>query len=155
MIREFKKDIDEDKVVNIFLKASFIAHDFISADFWRNRIEFVKSKYYTYIDNFIAALFVSPDHQGKGIGSQLIDHVKKELMGDELSLAVFEKNLNAILFYKKLGFSVTSSKLYENTGELAREKHPSIQDRTPICSPFLRTAKELWSKMVIKFSKKE
>eukprot|EP01132_Coremiostelium_polycephalum_P008594 gene8594-10576_t len=112
MIREFIKETDEDTVIDIWLKASYIAHDFVEAEFWRNFAPTVRNVLlpssttyvYTTVDNniigfisinvknnFLHALFVSPDHQGKGIGRQLIDHVKKDFNGS-MSVDVYEKN---------------------------------------------------------------
>eukprot|EP01132_Coremiostelium_polycephalum_P005635 gene5635-7013_t len=143
MIREYIKEKDEDTVIDIWLSASIKAHNFISAEYWSSKVDDMRniyipsSKTYVYTgttpsttdnttigfisiveDSYIAAVFVSPDHQGKGIGGQLIDHVKKEFKGVELRLGVYEKNVNSVSFYKKQGFTVLSSKPDENTGEI-------------------------------------
>ena len=50
----------------------------------------------------MAAIFIKPKYQGKGIGSKLMD--KAKLLRKEIKLAVYAENLNSIFFYKKHGF---------------------------------------------------
>ncbi|WP_027087461.1 acetyltransferase [Cohnella panacarvi] len=52
----------------------------------------------------IEALFVDPDHHGKGIGSRFIQHAAI-LKGDILQVDVNEQNEGACAFYKRLGFA--------------------------------------------------
>ena len=53
----------------------------------------------------IEALFVSPHHQKKGIGSSLMKHVLSSLPGSsKVTLEVLSHNQNAINFYKSFGF---------------------------------------------------
>ena len=47
---------------------------------------------------------VSNEFQNTGIGSQLLREIKKECGSIPLKLEVSSKNLNAIAFYKKMGF---------------------------------------------------
>ena len=90
MIRDLKqKDID--KVMEIWFESTIKAHDFIPEKYWQDNYNVVKdiyipqSKTYVYEegeeikgfisilnDDFIGALFVSLNEQGKGIGSKLI-----------------------------------------------------------------------------------
>lgn len=54
------------------------------------------------IGNEIGGLFVSPNNQSKGIGSKLVDFIKKE--HTNLEVEVFEKNIIGRSFYDKYGF---------------------------------------------------
>ncbi len=55
----------------------------------------------------IGLIAVSPNHQGKGIGKQLIDKVENELFKkniNELRIPTQEENIQACFFYEKLGY---------------------------------------------------
>ena len=106
MIRDLKqKDID--KVMEIWLESTIKAHDFIPEKYWQDNYNAVKdiyipqSKTYVYEegeeikgfisilnDDFIGALFVSLNEQGKGIGSKLIEYANAKF--DNLKLAVYK-----------------------------------------------------------------
>lgn len=49
------------------------------------------------------------------IGKALLNHVKAK--NEHLSLNVYQKNLNAILFYQREGFCVQYEDVDKNTGE--------------------------------------
>ncbi len=51
----------------------------------------------------IEALFIDPDHHGKGIGTRLIRHAES-LKGEKLQVDVNEQNEGACAFYQRLGF---------------------------------------------------
>ena len=85
MIRTFKLS-DMNDVLDIWLKASIEAHGFVGREFWENKVEDMQKIYiptsdtYVFIEEDIikgffslhggtlAAMFVSPVFQGKGIG---------------------------------------------------------------------------------------
>ncbi|EGQ7940760.1 N-acetyltransferase [Vibrio vulnificus] len=131
MIRKYNEN-DMDSVLEIWLKASVRAHDFISAEFWESQVENMRSIYIpaseTYVyeaeskvvgfcalyENSLAAIFVSPELQGKGIGKQLLSHAKTQRA--ELSLSVYKENQASYLFYLSQGFKVVSEQLDEHTG---------------------------------------
>ena len=92
MIRKLN-EADIDKVMDIWMKSTIKAHDFISKEYWQNNYNTVKEVYipmsetFVYKDaqgikgfisvinnEFIGALFVDIDFQGNGIGKQLIDY---------------------------------------------------------------------------------
>lgn len=133
MIRKFKEE-DTTKVMTIWTKGNFKAHDFIEKDYWLlnfNRVKdeyLKKSKTYVYVeadeikgfislleDGYIGALFVSLDAQRQGIGRKLINYVKDKY--DKLTLQVYEKNIDATLFYVSLGFTNVKIQIDEATGE--------------------------------------
>ena len=53
------------------------------------------------------------NHQGQGIGKNLIDYAKN--LYDNLSLAVYKENEKALEFYKKMGFKIISENINEDT----------------------------------------
>ena len=56
------------------------------------------------LDNEIVGLFVLPNNHSKGIGTRLVDFIKKE--HSDLEVEVFEKNLIGRGFYDKYGFKI-------------------------------------------------
>ncbi len=123
---------ETDAIINIWVEASVIAHDFMDANYWQGKKEDMQHIYlpsattYIYetsgkilgfismINNYIAALFVSSEVKGKGIGKQLINFVKQQY--ETLELAVFKENKRSVEFYKKQGFQVILEGIEENTG---------------------------------------
>ena len=59
----------------------------------------------------VRRLFVEPTLQGKFIGTDLLEYGIAEK--DVNSLWVLEKNIKAIVFYKRHGFDTTNEKKYE------------------------------------------
>ena len=55
-----------------------------------------------YREGWIDHLYVLPEHQGKGIGSALLDQAKS--INSRLELWTFQKNARAIAFYRKHAF---------------------------------------------------
>ena len=115
MIRYFQQQ-DEDSVIRIWLEASAIAHSFIPRSYWENKVPDMRNEYLpqsqtlvnedehtneitgfiSLIGNYIAALFVSPDRQGQGIGHSLMTRIK--LQHPELELNVYAENTQALTF---------------------------------------------------------
>lgn len=127
------KPQDIAKLVELWYDASVIAHDFIEKNYWEERkkemteIYIPNSETYVYeqagqiigfvslLENYIAAIFVAPAQQGKGVGKTLMQFVKQQ--HKTLTLGVYTKNINSIAFYKKQGFVVVEEKIDEPTGE--------------------------------------
>lgn len=120
MIREFN-DADLNKVMSIWLDSNLDAHFFIDADYWKKNFDIVKamipqSEVYVSEDNgiingfigiiedYIAGIFVKKSDRSRGIGTALLDLIKKDRQ--QLSLAVYENNKSAIEFYKNAGFKI-------------------------------------------------
>ena len=133
MIRKFKEE-DTVKVMTIWTKGNFEAHSFIDKDYWLLNFNKVKDEYlkkaetYVYVDdneikgfislpnkNYIGALFVRKEYRRNGIGRKLINFVKDKY--DKLELQVYEKNINAMLFYASLGFVNKKIQIDEETNE--------------------------------------
>jgi putative acetyltransferase len=113
MIRQFQQP-DIDQVISIWLEASIQAHDFVDSEFWKSKVKDMREIYIpsgeTYVyeeggiikgfvslyNDTLAAIFVSPDSQGTGIGMQLMG--KAEDVRDNLSLTVYKENIKSIEF---------------------------------------------------------
>ena len=135
MIRKFREE-DLTKVMTIWTKGNFEAHPFIDKDYWLLNYNKVKDEYLkkaeTYVctendevkgfisilnNEYIGALFVKKEYQRQGIGRKLINFVKEKEKYDKLILHVYEKNINAILFYTELGFKNQKIQIDEKTNE--------------------------------------
>ena len=131
MIRDYKKE-DINSVLDIWLKSSIAAHDFIDKSFWESKIPDMRNIYlpaseiYVYedeegtkgfialVENTIAAIFVLPHQQGRGIGKALIGKAME--IRNSLDLTVYKENIKSINFYKKLGFKTIKEQIDDNTG---------------------------------------
>lgn len=133
MIRQYI-DGDIDEVMQIWLNTNIQAHGFISPDYWRNNFAAVKemlplAEVYVHesdsanqtdgfigVNNdFIEGIFVEEGAQSKGVGKQLLDHVKE--IKPALKLNVYQKNKRAIQFYLREKFSIQSENTDDTTGE--------------------------------------
>ncbi len=133
MIRKFR-DEDTVKVMTIWTKGNFQAHSFIDKDYWLLNFNKVKDEYlkkantYVYVEDdtikgfisvldnyYIGALFVRQEYKRQGIGRKLLNYVKERY--DKLELNVYEKNMDAILFYVSQGFVNQKIQIDEKTNE--------------------------------------
>lgn len=131
MIRKFKEE-DTTKVMTIWTKGNFFAHPFIERDYWIANYNRVKDEYlkqsetYVYTENeeikgfisiiedtYIGALFIKQDSIRQGIGKRLLNHCKERK--NKLTLHVYEKNVDATLFYTAMGFKNKRVQIDENT----------------------------------------
>jgi putative acetyltransferase len=133
MIRNFES-LDMNDVLDIWLEASIKAHSFIGREFWESNIDDMRKMYiplsenYVFSDNGVirgffslqedtlAAIFVSPNFQGKGVGRQLMDKAKS--LRRKLNLTVYRENPKSIQFYSKCGFTIINEKVDERTGHI-------------------------------------
>ena len=131
MIREYNP-ADIEAVLDIWLTASIKAHDFVAPEFWESQVANMRDLYipasttyvyqvdgevrgfYSLYEGILAAIFVSTEQQGSGIGKQLIHHAKLEC--PNLSLNVYKENQATIQFYLSQGFSIVSEQVDEHTG---------------------------------------
>ena len=133
MIRTFRES-DLSAVMEIWLDTNIKAHNFISKEYWTGNYRRVKeilpkAEIYVYednaanlvigfiglTDNYIEGLFVKETAQSKGIGKQLLDHVKS--IKSNVSLSVYQKNIRAVRFYQREQFRIQFGKIDDNTNE--------------------------------------
>ena len=115
------------------MKTNLKAHFFIPEQYWISNYEFVKellpqAEVYVYEDDkmiqgfigindeYIEGIFVSDEMQSCGIGKMLLDYIKDKK--DKLQLKVYQKNVRAMSFYQREGFTIQS----ESMDEFTREK---------------------------------
>ena len=127
------KDID--RVMEIWLETSKIAHDFIDESYWEENYDIVKNKYipmgdtYLYEEDdiikgficiinaeFIGAIFMDNKYRGFGIGTKLINFLKNK--HEKLRLTVYKDNINSVGFYKAKGFNIITEDLDEATNSV-------------------------------------
>ena len=131
MIRKLQK-VDINRVADIWLKTNLKAHFFIPEQYWISNYEFVKemlpqAEVYVYEDDkmiqgfigindeYIEGIFVSDEMQSRGIGKMLLDYIKDKK--DRLQLKVYQKNVRAMSFYQREGFTIQSEEMNEFTRE--------------------------------------
>ena len=131
MIRKLQK-VDINRVADIWLKTNLKAHFFIPEQYWISNYEFVKemlsqAEVYVYEDDkmiqgfigvsdeYIECIFVSNEIQSRGIGKMLLDYIKDKK--DRLQLKVYQKNVRAMSFYQREGFTIQSEEMDEFTRE--------------------------------------
>ena len=131
MIKKLQKT-DINRVADIWLKTNLKTHYFIPEQYWTNNYEVVKemlpqAEVYVYEDDkiiqgfvginneYIEGIFVSDEMQSHGIGKILLDHIKDKKV--RLQLNVYQKNVRAISFYQREGFTIQGKQMDEFTGE--------------------------------------
>ncbi|MER7011705.1 GNAT family N-acetyltransferase [Saccharopolyspora sp. NPDC000359] len=123
---------DEEAVVDLWSRASKIAHPFIEGEGEGERARKLREVYLVEADNWVAedsgrvvgllglldaeigGLFVAPEAQGRGVGRALVDHAVR--LHGEVTLEVFEQNLRARRFYARAGFTEQGRRPDEETG---------------------------------------
>lgn len=123
---------DLEKLSTIWFEASLLAHAFIgeaslreqrvlietvylpSADTWVVTRDDEPAGFISLVEDFVGGLFVSPRHQGSGIGRRLIQHAA-QLKG-QLRLEVYTANTQALAFYEALGFEELSRRPDDDQG---------------------------------------
>lgn len=131
MIRKYKES-EIEVVLDIWLNASIKAHDFVDANFWISQADSMRNIYipasetyvfeseskivgfYSLHENTLAAIFVTPECQGQGVGKQLMNHAKEQRAS--LTLSVYKENEPSVNFYKSQGFIIESEQRDEHTG---------------------------------------
>ncbi|RBW68475.1 GNAT family N-acetyltransferase [Bacillus taeanensis] len=127
------KKIEIDKMIDIWYKGSLIAHNFIDKDYWKSQRSEMKETYFpmsenyvicnkkevvgfiSMVDNYLAALFIDTNHQGKGYGKELLNFIKERRTN--IQLKVYKKNDEAVKFYLRSGFIKKEELLDEQTAE--------------------------------------
>lgn len=132
MIRRMQpKEIEV--VSDIWLQGNLEAHSFVKKNYWINNLNSVKEQFkeadiYVFVDNeqimgfaglqknYLAAIFVKKEYQNHGVGRKLLDYLKREY--SELSLDVYDKNIQAKNFYLQNNFKVIHENIDKSTNEV-------------------------------------
>ena len=125
---------DIDAVLDVWYRASLIAHPFMSAEFladerreiaetWLPMAEMKVHEvdgrvvgFIAMIGNEVGGIFVDPDFQGRGIGRALMDDAAETR--PHLELDVFEANSIGRRFYAAYGFRLVGSSTEETSGRI-------------------------------------
>ena len=108
------------------------AHPFVSEEYWHSHFNEVQeaslqAKVFVYdingkvlgfiglMNEYIAGIFVDRNYRSTGIGTQLLTYAKQKY--DTLSLSVYQQNLRAVAFYHRVGFSILSEGVDEDTAK--------------------------------------
>ncbi len=121
-----------DSVLDTWLESSLEAHDFIDREFWESNVSAMRDLYLpsaevyvnedegkvngfiAIVGDSIAALFVSPASQGRGIGTGLLNKAKE--LRSTLDLCVYKENLKSFEFYKRHLFAAEGENVDARTG---------------------------------------
>ena len=116
MIRIFEPQ-DMDAVLEILVRGSLQAHGFIEESYWERQKERLRENllshaitavycdptteriggFISLVENFIVALYVAREEQGRGIGHNLLQRAK--YLYPVLELSVYTENRAALSFY--------------------------------------------------------
>ena len=132
-LREYRT-ADQEELIEVWLASSIIAHPFIDKETWLLHTDDLRNKYLPIADtwvweeggkiigfisvigNYIGGLFILPQWQGKGIGSQLISQARS--VKGNLVVGVYDKNERAKQFYSRCGFAYENEEVQQETGEI-------------------------------------
>jgi putative acetyltransferase len=142
MIRDYQA-ADFDQLINVWLKASKLAHPFLTDAFLDKEIGNIRDVYipitetvvYEYenrvigflslIGNEVGAIFLDPEYHGQKIGKALMDYAANKR--EDLELDVFKENHIGQNFYFRYGFKLSHEHLHEETGNmLLRLKYKAL-----------------------------
>jgi putative acetyltransferase len=133
MIREFETQ-DTDAVVDVWRKASELAHPFLTKQFLDTEADALRTVYLAHaktlvveIDtrvigfiamagNEVAGLFLDPGFHGHGLGRALVDKVAAET--GSLTVEVFEQNAIGRRFYERYGFRQVDVYTHATSGQV-------------------------------------
>jgi len=123
---------DLDAMVDVWHAASVLAHDFIDPAYWTGNRAAMRGTYLPMAENWVieeagevagfcslagdrlAALFVRPGSQGRGLGGRLLEHTQS--LRERLELSVYAENGRARDFYHSHGFRAVSEGVDAATG---------------------------------------
>lgn len=133
MIRKHtSKDLTD--IIDVWYESSTLAHPFLDSSVvekvksdmatiyipisntWVYEIDNSIIGFISMINNEIGGLFVLPKNHSTGIGTQLVDFIKKK--HSELEVEVFEKNKIGRAFYNKYGFEQIKQYTHEESGHI-------------------------------------
>jgi putative acetyltransferase len=132
-VRQYKNS-DLEAVLAAWESATRLAHPFMTDEFIAQERKNVADLYLPNTDtwvvdindklegfialmgNEVGAIFVQPEHHGKGAGLILMN--KAQALHGDLEVEVFNENSIGREFYSKYGFKLIKEKVHEPTGQL-------------------------------------
>ncbi len=132
VIREYRHE-DDDAIIAAWEAASRLAHPFLSDDFIAGERKAIRETYLPNTKTYVAeqdgavvgfasmigdelgAIFLEPDHHGKGVGRALMDAAADG--HDFVEVEVFERNPIGRAFYQRYGFREIKKPVHERTSE--------------------------------------
>jgi ribosomal protein S18 acetylase RimI-like enzyme len=122
---------DRPRLLQIWLEASRVGHDFLGEDVLREQLPLLRDVYIPNADNWVAeqdgilgfiglqgnhvgGLFVAPEAHRRGVGRSLVRHASDRL--GPLSVEVYERNAAALAFYRGCGFEPVGRKALDDEG---------------------------------------
>lgn len=130
-IRPYTDD-DQEELLDVWYRASLIAHSFLSEEFFETERHEIAEQwlpaaetmvyeiegrvvgFVALIGNELGAIFVDPNSQGRGIGRALMDAARASR--PFLELDVFEANSIGRRFYDAYGFEFVDRHMNETVG---------------------------------------
>lgn len=125
-VRRYRLE-DEDAVVDLWSRASQLAHPFLGGEGTGEREKKMREVYLVHAENWVAetksgvvgllgmlgseigGLFVCPSSQGRGVGRALVEHAAA--IHGEVTLEVYTLNASARKFYARMNFDEVSRRL--------------------------------------------
>ena len=133
MIRKYRAE-DQEDLLDTWFAASSLAHPFLKPDFQAQERINIRDIYLpntetwvyeengtflgfvSMLGNEVGAIFLLPEHHGRGIGRQLMDCVAE--FHPVLEVEVFKRNNIGRAFYDRYGFVPFKEHMHEETGEV-------------------------------------
>ena len=141
MIRPYKS-ADRDRLLDIWYRASRLAHPFLDENFMSSERRLIATKhlpsaetwvyvldeeivgFVALVGNEVGGLFVDPDFHRKGIGAALVDHALARR--GQLEVEVFLENVIGRKFYDRYGFRMVKELVHDQTGQsVLRMRYPA------------------------------
>ena len=131
MIRKWKAE-DLEAVMELWLMGNTEVHSFISPKYWQQKFSEIQrvvpiARTYVYehkgkvkgfisaMEGYILGIFVDSDIRKCGMGMVLLDCLKQK--EKNLTVTVYEKNVDAVRFFMRQKFRVESELTEDSTGE--------------------------------------
>lgn len=131
MIRKWKAE-DLEAVMELWLMGNTEVHSFISPKYWQQNFSEIQrvvpiARTYVYehkgevkgfisaMEGYILGIFVDSDIRKCGMGMVLLDCLKQK--EKNLTVTVYEKNVDAVRFFMRQKFRVESELTEDSTGE--------------------------------------
>lgn len=142
-LRPYAGPSDAAPLADLWLEASLRAHPFLGAERLTAQRQEIADTYLpqadtwvacegprplgfiSLLEDFVAALFVAPHAQGRGIGSRLLEQAAENR--GALNLEVYACNTPALAFYRARGFHEVARRPQDDLGlpfELVRLQRP-------------------------------